>query len=267
MPPHPRAQSAAAALPRCRRAGYTLAHAGRQLRARPDRLLGGGRHAGDHGGLDHHHRNLFRIPRRRADRPDRAPGRDAIRLRGSHRRPAPADRPHVEPPAPQPGAIRAEARPDHAPAVGAGKPRQRHPGDAGRHRHRLDPADRTRADAFGAEPAGAGQRQVIEPAAAGAHRRARHSVAGALAPPAGVARSRRGAAGGVADLDARRATRPRRSASAASSPTSGSTARASARATMPASAARWCRRGCRPMPDRSSSTSTASASPAPRSTG
>ena len=41
-----------------------------------------------------------------------------------------------------------------------------HPGDAGLHRHRLDPADRTRADAFGAEPAVAGQRQVIEPAAA-----------------------------------------------------------------------------------------------------
>ncbi len=52
------------------RAVRTRLHAG-PCRApaapRADRVLGGGRHAGDHGALDHHHRHLFRLPRRRAD--------------------------------------------------------------------------------------------------------------------------------------------------------------------------------------------------------
>ncbi len=91
---------------RSRRVTAHRLHAGARRASAPrraDRLLGGGRHPGDHGGLDHHHRDLFRVPRRRADRAHRTSGRNAIRLRGSHRRPAPADRSHVEPPAPQSG--------------------------------------------------------------------------------------------------------------------------------------------------------------------
>ena len=40
----------------------------------------------------------------------------AVRLRGPHRRAARAGRPHHQPPVARPGAVRAEARADHAPA-------------------------------------------------------------------------------------------------------------------------------------------------------
>ena len=161
-----------------------------------------------------------------------------------------------------------QARPDHAPAVGAGKPRQRHPGDAGLDRHRLDPADRTRADPFGAEPAVAGQRQVLEPVAARARDRARQRHLEHPRPPASVARSRGSAAGGVAVLDRRQlrgqgAAHPRRPGRTRAR------RRASPRAKIPAVGgplvpARYALASRRPA--RSSITSTASASPVPRST-
>ena len=44
---------------------------------RPGRVLDRGRHAGDHGRLVARHRHLFRLPRRRADAPDRPAGGDA----------------------------------------------------------------------------------------------------------------------------------------------------------------------------------------------
>ena len=110
---------------RQRRADYTLLHAGRQLRLGPIAFWVVVGTLVDHGGLDPHHRHLFRLPRGRADAADRAPDRDAVRLRGPHRRAARAGRPHVEPPAARPGTIRAEARPDRAPPDRAGIARRR----------------------------------------------------------------------------------------------------------------------------------------------
>ena len=118
MAGHPRARPAAGQrhAPAAARAedGYTLVHAGKQVRFGPvvfwivvgtvDRA----RHVvgGD--------RDLFRVSRRRADAADRPPGRDAIRLRGPHRRIARQGRPHHQPPVARPGTVRPEARPDHA---------------------------------------------------------------------------------------------------------------------------------------------------------
>ena len=257
--PNPRAQSAAVASPRT---GYTLGHAGRQLRVGPIVFLGGGRHAGDHGGLDHHHRNLFRIPRRRADRAHRTPSRNAIRLRGSHRRFAPAGRPHVEPPAPQPGAIRdtsstrscggsrrwktapsaIQAMPDSI-VTGSTRP-------TGREQTRSVPNrpspvnDKSSNLLLPEPPTGARQRHLEHPR-----------------PPASVARSRRSAAGGVAVLD-----RSQLRGQGAAHPRCSGRSRprrphASPRATIQASAARWFPRGtrwrARRAPARSNTTSTA----------
>ena len=77
----------------------------------------------DHGRLVARDRHLFRLPRRRADAADRAPEGAAVRLRGPHRRIAGAGRPHHQPAIAQPGAVRAEARADHAAPVGPGEPR------------------------------------------------------------------------------------------------------------------------------------------------
>ena len=97
------------------RTGWTLGHGGRQVRVGPvafwiivGSLVRDGRLVG-------RHRHLFRIPRRRADPPARAPGADAIRLRGPHRRSARPGRPAGEPAVARPGAVREQARPDHAP--------------------------------------------------------------------------------------------------------------------------------------------------------
>ena len=106
----------AAAAPRTprRRADYTLLHAGRQVRLGPIAFWVVVGTLVIMAVLDPHHRHLFRLPRRRADPADRAPDRDAVRLRGPHRRTARPGRPHVEPTTPRPGTIRAEARPDRA---------------------------------------------------------------------------------------------------------------------------------------------------------
>src|SRR5262249_53957078 len=72
------------------------------------------------GGVGLRPRHLFRFPRGRAHPADRAPGGDAIRLRGSHRGTARPGRPLFEPPVARPGAVRAKARPNSAPANGAG---------------------------------------------------------------------------------------------------------------------------------------------------
>ena len=85
-------------------------HGGRQVRIGPVAFWIVVGIAGGHGRLVVRHRHLFRLPRRRAHAPDRPPGRDAIRLRGPHRRIARAGRPHHQPAAARPGAVRAEAR-------------------------------------------------------------------------------------------------------------------------------------------------------------
>ena len=77
---------------------------------RSGRVLDRRRHAGHHGRVVDRDRHLFRIPRGRADPPDRPPGRDAIRLRGPHRRIARAGRSHHQPAIARPGAIRAKAQ-------------------------------------------------------------------------------------------------------------------------------------------------------------
>src|SRR5205085_5899015 len=79
----------------------------RRLDARP-RWPAGARTAGrlldhrwiacDHGRLVGGHRDLFRVPRRRADTAACTASPDAIRLRGPHRGPARAGRPRREPP-------------------------------------------------------------------------------------------------------------------------------------------------------------------------
>ncbi len=86
------------------------------IAAAPDRLLGRGRYAGDHGGVDHHDRHLFRVSRRCAHQAACPAGRNAIRLRGPHRGAARAGRSHLEPATARPGTVRAKARQDCAPA-------------------------------------------------------------------------------------------------------------------------------------------------------
>ena len=192
---------------------YTLAHAGRQLRARTDRLLGRGRHAGDHGGVDHHHRHLFRLPRGCAHPAHRPPGGHAVRLRGSHRRAARPGRPHLQPPAPRPGAVRAEARPDPAPAGGIGIARERaqraaatSPARSSRPRAAappsrasapLKPSPINDKGAFLLPPiasAPVDPRTSMFAASAG-------GIGGAHHPPAGLARSGRAAPGDDAQFD------------------------------------------------------------------
>ena len=70
-------------------------------------------------------RDLFRVPRRRADAVDRATGGHAIRLRRPDRRTARQGRSHHQPPAARSGAVRPEARSDHAAPDHAGIPRHR----------------------------------------------------------------------------------------------------------------------------------------------
>ena len=266
MPPTlPRAQSAAAPHA-AHRAGYTLAHAGRQLRLGPiafwvvvgtlvimavwtittatyfafrDDVLTG-------------------LIARQAEMQYAYEDRIAD-LRA-------ADRPHVEPPAAQSGAIRAEARPDHAPAVGAGKPRQRPPGDARRHRHRLDPsrpaASRRARCRTGRRRSTTSHRACCRPTA----RRPRLGVDGALARlQASLDRVEARQAASLASMEESYDAKARRirGVLADLGLDAGIGASDSAGDRRPAGR----RRGCRPMPDRSSSTSTASASRAPRSTG
>ena len=118
----PRAQSAAAVSRHLHRShgDYTLVHGGRQVRIGPvafwivvGTLVIMAR-------VVDRHRNLFRLPRRRAHPPDRPPGRNAIRLRGPHRRIARAGRPHHQPAIARPGTIRAEAQRAAATADGVG---------------------------------------------------------------------------------------------------------------------------------------------------
>ena len=97
-----------------------IAHAGHQFRLGPITLLDRGRQPGDHGRLVACDRNLFRLPRRRAVAADRAAEGAAVRLRGPHRRASRPGRPHHQPAIAEPGAVRAEARADHAPASDAG---------------------------------------------------------------------------------------------------------------------------------------------------
>ena len=219
--------------------------------ARTDRLLGGGRHAGDHGGLDHHHRHLFRVPRGRAHAADRTPGRDAVRLRGPHRRAARrrsiaspaascstrssssrssirscAGRPRSE------AALRPRstaARPSATgsikqPARAASLPRQA----------LADQRQGRRSSCRSTANAPIDPRTSIHRQAAWRHgRRAR--------PPAGVARPGRAAPERRRSIRSRRATTPRRGASAACSPISASTpARSRPRAPAPP-ADRSCR--------------------------
>ena len=87
---------------------------------RTGRVLDHRRLAGGDGRMVGRDRHLFRIPRRRADPPARAPGADAIRLRGPHRRSARPGRPAREPAVARPGAVREQARTDHAPPDAAG---------------------------------------------------------------------------------------------------------------------------------------------------
>ena len=115
------------------------------------------RHRRDHGRLVGRDRDLFRLPRRRAQRAHRAPGRAAIRLRRPHRRTARADRPHHQPAIARPGAIRAES----STSLPAGEATLELRADgAGRHRR----SDRDRLDQRrGARPADAAAPQEPSP--------------------------------------------------------------------------------------------------------
>ena len=218
--------ASAGAIRRRRAAAHRL-HAGACRAAapgRPDRLLGGGRHAGDHGGLDHHHRDLFRLPRRRADRAHRAPGRDAIRLRGSHRRPARSRSTACRAAS---SSIRSNTSRSSTRSCGGSRRWKAAPTPSRRCRIRSSPARPGRPDASRRDRCRTGRRRsTTSPRACCSPERAsrpRHRRRERARAPAGVARSRRGAAGGVARPRWKRATTPRRGASAACWPISAST--------------------------------------------
>ena len=156
VPPAPSLRTTAGAAPRVRRRIMRCAHLGAgagRLHDRPCRQAGPLRTGGVLDRGRHRHgarhvvggdRDLFRVPRRRPDPADRPSGRDAIRLRGPHRRTARQGRSHHQPPVARPGAVRPEARPDHAPPDRAGIARHRARRHSRRHGHRIDPAAGTR---------------------------------------------------------------------------------------------------------------------------
>ena len=92
---------------------------------RTRRVLDRGRHRHDAWNVVGGHRHLFRVSRRRSDAADRAPGGNAICLRRPDRGSSRQGRPRNQPAIAGSGAIRPEARTDHAAADHAGIARER----------------------------------------------------------------------------------------------------------------------------------------------
>ena len=209
----------------------------------------------------------------------RPAGRDAVRLRGPHRRAARAGRPHLEPPAARPGAVRAEARPDPAPAGDAGVsapralsgcPTPTSPARSGR-RARGEPRGRRRVKP---SPINDNERSAACPAAtrrsirAPARHRTRGGVGGGIARlQASLDRVEQRAGGGAqfdrGDLRRQGAAHPRRARRARRRRRQASRRATAARIGGPFVAARLPKR----RRAASSASFTASASRAPRSTG
>ena len=255
---------------RRRRAAAHRLHAG-ACRAsaprRPDRLLGGGRHAGDHGGLDHHHRDLFRVPRRRADRA-RSPVRPKCNTPTRIASPTCASRSTACRAASS--SIRSNTSRSSTRSCGGSRRWKAAPTPSRRCRIPSSPARPGRPDASRRARCRTGRRRSTT-----SPRTCCCRIADRAATPTSPARSHACRRRSIASRRGRR-RRSRRCEESYEAKARrirgvladlGLDARARSRATIRRSAARWSRRGCRPMPDRSSSTSTASASPARRSTG